>query len=78
MKKVIDSLQQEENWKEKGEAFMLIHPFTFMLWFNYVLVLGTFPALIFYVGIGMEPTHGFPLIVTIFNLGDLLGKYCYR
>lgn len=34
--------------------------------------------MVFLIGVGLDDTHGFSLIVLIYNLGDLIGKYSYK
>lgn len=70
--------KQEETWGERWIAFKSIHPILAILFWTHGVTLGIYPAVIFWHGVGVENVTGFPLIVLLYNIGDLIGKYCYK
>lgn len=75
---VIVNNHKKESWKDRQDVFKRIYTIPQLLACNYAVTLGSFPALCFILGVGIEPVHGIPLVVLIYNLGDMMGKYSYK
>lgn len=78
VREILQKNQEPETWAERWQALQFVYTIVGLLFFTDVASLGVFPALSFITGIGMAPKHGYPLIVLLYKIGDLCGKFSYK
>jgi hypothetical protein len=75
--RVIKENQGKGLWSTRFLVFKQIYKLILFVALNYVLTLTIFPSLVFVLGIGMSEANGDPLIVLIYNVGDMIGRILY-
>lgn len=76
---VIKNNAAKESWKERCTVFKYLYPLCMIMILNFTVTLCIFPKLIFdddLKPIGKE--GGYNVGVLLYNVGDLIGRFCYR
>ena len=63
------------SWSTKYNVWSKCHPSTTLMWWCFVVTLGTFPVLCFQVGKFFDNDHNFAFVTLIYNIGDFVGKF---
>lgn len=75
--RVIKENQGKGLWSTRFLVLQQIYKLFLFVALNYVITLTIFPSLVFALGIGMSEANGDPLIVLIYNVGDMIGRILY-